>query len=353
MKERNAQTIENENLFNAIEREDLNAAKEALCNGADVNYKDNEGNTALLEASFLGNIELIKLLVKNGADTNVIFQDIDTPLTLSIDKYYETKNLDIIEFLIENGANVNHKDNDGFSILVVLLFLFNETMQMKLYNERGIKLSKVDIKKLINFFILKGLNVNHIYESNSILPLMISMGNIDAVKLLLDNGVNVNHKNNFDVSVLMQSLVLLNRKVIEKIISDTDSQVEISKIDIKNLINLVISKGANINDTCQSKSILYLMALMGNIDAVKLLLDNGVKSLSGKNIAVILFLNKQLFKIINQGFADFQVVFEDFDKNRLEIVELLINDGVDLNSVFLSAIDFYFKKYEIEEDRKY
>jgi len=39
MKERNTQTIENEKLFNAIEREDLNAAKEVLSNGADVNHK--------------------------------------------------------------------------------------------------------------------------------------------------------------------------------------------------------------------------------------------------------------------------------------------------------------------------
>lgn len=354
MKEINTQAIENENLFNAIEREDLNAAKEALSNGADVNYKDNEGNTALLEASFLGNLELIKLLVKNGADTNVVFQDIDTPLTLSIDKYYETKNLDTIEFLIENGANVNHKDSDGFSIFVVLLFLFNETIQMKLYNERGIKLSKVDIKKLINFFILKGLNVNDIYESNSILSLMISMRNIDAVKLLLDNGADVNHKNDFDVSVLMQSLVLLNRKFIEKIISDTGSKIEIPKIDIKKLINLLITKGANINDTCNSHSILYMMALTGNIDAVKLLLVHGVKPLSSENIITILFVNKQLFMVLNKVFLDYQVVvFEDFDKNRLEIVELLINNGVDVNSVCLSAIDFYFDKYEIKQERKY
>ena len=41
-----------------------------LDNGADVNARDNGGNTPLIMASMCGRIEVVSMLLKNGADVN-------------------------------------------------------------------------------------------------------------------------------------------------------------------------------------------------------------------------------------------------------------------------------------------
>jgi hypothetical protein len=38
----------------------------------DINYKDSDGNTLLNEACNDGNVKIIKILIKNGADANIL-----------------------------------------------------------------------------------------------------------------------------------------------------------------------------------------------------------------------------------------------------------------------------------------
>ena len=51
-----------------------------ISNGADVNAKDEEGNTALHLAAGFDEVEVIKILVSSGADINAINSAGDTPL---------------------------------------------------------------------------------------------------------------------------------------------------------------------------------------------------------------------------------------------------------------------------------
>lgn len=46
-----------------------------LSRGADVNLQDNMGCTALMRVAYAGFDELVKLLVKNGADTKIVDKD--------------------------------------------------------------------------------------------------------------------------------------------------------------------------------------------------------------------------------------------------------------------------------------
>ncbi len=72
-------------------------------NGADVNVKDNDGQTPLFWAR---NVDIAKVLINNGADVNA--KDIygQTPL-------FWARNVDIAKVLINNGADVNAKDIYG------------------------------------------------------------------------------------------------------------------------------------------------------------------------------------------------------------------------------------------------
>jgi hypothetical protein len=47
-------------------------AKFLIENGADINFQNNEGSTALHTAAFFCRTEIVKELLKNGADTGIV-----------------------------------------------------------------------------------------------------------------------------------------------------------------------------------------------------------------------------------------------------------------------------------------
>lgn len=78
-----------------------------IASGANVNEKDNNGGTALMNAVFWGYPEVARLLIANGADVNARykvdefrFRSGDTALSLAV----ERGNNEIAELLITNGA---------------------------------------------------------------------------------------------------------------------------------------------------------------------------------------------------------------------------------------------------------
>lgn len=77
--------------------------------GADVNAKDYEGRTALMNATMLNNIEQMKLLIAAGADVNA--QDTEGHTAIMFVRSAETAQL-----LIDAGADVNAKNKNGTTI---------------------------------------------------------------------------------------------------------------------------------------------------------------------------------------------------------------------------------------------
>lgn len=71
--------------------------------GYDVNDQDNAGNTALHEAALNGHLDIVKLLIKNGADVNMQSFEMfkDTPL---IDAS-ANGHLDVVKYLLSHGAD--------------------------------------------------------------------------------------------------------------------------------------------------------------------------------------------------------------------------------------------------------
>ena len=73
-----------------------------LDSGADVNYENKKGNTALIYASICGHTEVVKLLLYYGADTERREQKIGvTALSIAAAKGYA----EIVDLLLENGAD--------------------------------------------------------------------------------------------------------------------------------------------------------------------------------------------------------------------------------------------------------
>jgi ankyrin repeat protein len=72
-------------------------------NGADVNYKNHLGFTALMGSAKRGDLKMVQLLVQHGA--HISLKDNNHYCALH---YATSENqLDVIKYLIENGAIVN------------------------------------------------------------------------------------------------------------------------------------------------------------------------------------------------------------------------------------------------------
>jgi len=68
------------NIHDAAFWGNIEAVKQHLAEGADVNAKGEKGETPLHGAAFTGRMEVIELLIENGADVNAKDEDGGTPL---------------------------------------------------------------------------------------------------------------------------------------------------------------------------------------------------------------------------------------------------------------------------------
>ena len=89
-------------LISASKSGNLAGIKEALAAGADINYQDEDGRTALMWASCEERTELVKFLVSAGADVNLRDYYGNTALVDAI----KTENMTLVKFLESSGAKV-------------------------------------------------------------------------------------------------------------------------------------------------------------------------------------------------------------------------------------------------------
>jgi len=98
-------------IWDAAEKGNIEAVKQHLAEGVDVNAKHGVGQTPLREAARWGHKEIAELLIAKGADVNAKHGNGYTPLH---DAAYGGHK-EIAELLIANGANVNAKTDGGFA----------------------------------------------------------------------------------------------------------------------------------------------------------------------------------------------------------------------------------------------
>lgn len=81
--------------------------------GAKVNQKDNEGNTPLIEAAGVNNIEVLRTLLDAGADIMAKNEDGETPLTMAASAGVVNN----VRALLLAGADLNQQNHEGKSAL--------------------------------------------------------------------------------------------------------------------------------------------------------------------------------------------------------------------------------------------
>lgn len=165
---------------------DLKKTKELIRNGADVNGKiiayvrnkktqklEKLESTILIETIKHHQDEIIKYLVKHGADINKGNSKGVTPLMFAI-MYYPQK-MDIIEFLLNHQANYKVRDKDGMTPLT-----------------GAVGAGRIESVKIL---LKHGADVNEI-NGRGCSPLLfaIASNNADMFKLLLEKGADLKKK---------------------------------------------------------------------------------------------------------------------------------------------------------------
>lgn len=101
--------------------------------GGDINMRDGEGWTLLHHAYFYYDHDLVGLLIKYGADANIVVspgvqlseQNIPiSPFMLAVAR----RDLQAVKLFLEHGAQINTQDKEGISVLMVAVLSNNEEL---------------------------------------------------------------------------------------------------------------------------------------------------------------------------------------------------------------------------------
>jgi ankyrin repeat protein len=162
--------------FNAVENDNVEELKKLLVKESGLVYaRDDIGFTALMKASRYGEVKTVELLLKSGAEINAQADMGETALFRTID----VNNYKAAELLLKHGANPNIKEtSQDWSALQCAAYYGNLSM----------------VKLLLD----NGADVNAVGKYDQT-PLHWSMRAItwnnqkEIVELLIKRGVNINH----------------------------------------------------------------------------------------------------------------------------------------------------------------
>jgi len=290
----------------------------------DEKYKNDR--TALHYAVEEGNIEVVKELIKHGADANITDSEVNTPLDLAtendqIKKLLQSKIKDKngrtalheavenndenkVKELIENVTNVNAQNNDGWTPLHIA-------------TEKG-------HTAVVQLLIDNGADVNIQYKyGSSPLHVAAEKGNIEVVKFLIEHGADINAKNKHTSVTPLHEAAWNGHEAVAQ---------------------LLIAKGADVNaKTKNGATPLHWAAVRGHEAVVSTLFNNGAQNQHGSTAlheAVknndenkIKILIKKNAKIINAKDKNGKTALHHYTilYDNKEIVQFLIDNGADVN----------------------
>ncbi|XP_067098892.1 kinase D-interacting substrate of 220 kDa B isoform X1 [Osmerus mordax] len=173
-------TLAIQSLFSYVEDENLAAIKLHLDKFREVDSRSENGQTPLMVASEQGNIEIVKELIRRGANANLDDVDCWTALISAAKEGH----VEVVKELLENHANLEHRDMGGWSALMW-----------------GAYKGRVTVTQML---LEKGANPN-ITGQYSVYPIIwaAGRGHADIVHLLLRHGAKVNCSDKYGTTPLI------------------------------------------------------------------------------------------------------------------------------------------------------
>ena len=185
-------------LMLSVKHGNLDIVKLLIKNKADIHAKNSSGDTALMGASGVnGDLNIVKFLVKSRADVNAKDGMGQTALMHASGV---TGNLDIVRFLVESKADVDVKDEVGWTALMLASGVLDNP--------------DLDIVK----FLVKSkadVNAKDGMEQTALMHASGVTGNLDIVRFLVENKADVNTKDRIGETALMKANEKGNQDIVE------------------------------------------------------------------------------------------------------------------------------------------
>ncbi|XP_067863490.1 protein phosphatase 1 regulatory subunit 12A-like isoform X2 [Heptranchias perlo] len=179
---------------------DTEEVKRLLDRGADVNYANVDGLTALHQACIDENLEMVKFLVEHGADTNQPDNEGWTPLHAVASCGY----INIAEYLINNGASVAAVNSEGEIPSDIAEESAMKDLLQDEISRQGIDVEAArkeeehrmlqDARQWLNSGKIE--DVRNTKSGGTALHVAAAKGYLEVLKLLIQAGYDVNIKDN-------------------------------------------------------------------------------------------------------------------------------------------------------------
>ena len=135
--------IKSSNIHEAAKSGDLDAVKEAIKNGSNVNKRGEFQKTPLMIACENGHLEIVKFLIQQGADVNIKNDSGSTALFYAAEA--SKNNMEIVKLLLQKNVDVNARDSSGSTAL--MFFCFNghtESVKLLLQKNANVNVNNYD-----------------------------------------------------------------------------------------------------------------------------------------------------------------------------------------------------------------
>jgi ankyrin repeat protein len=246
-------------------------ARLLLKNGANPNFRGGDDNdsydsgcaSALMAAVESSDLQMVELLVANGADVNLICKNGNSAFSKALDRvrnfYYDKslqqKSQKIMDFLFASGLNVKAVDN------------FGETLLMKAVQSSNYPV----VERLIKMGV--PVNAKNKRGETALMLAASAIRRLDIVKSLIEAGADVNvsleYTNNYEGNSYYFCHTPLANAAAGTEITDEPN-------DLTDVMQLLVSNGAKVNFKCgNGETALTMAARSSAVKGVEKLLELG------------------------------------------------------------------------------
>ena len=278
-------------LFETLRRGEISAIKKAVNQGVDINIRDTDGNTLLMQAATYGTAEDLDFLLADGADAKAANKAGHTALMRAI------PDLAKVKLLVEHGAEVNTSAASTTPLLIA----------------SGIR----SAEDVVRYLILKGADVEAT-DMQGFDPVMAAAlaGAPANMKLLLDAGASGAagaKTRQLPATLRTSALDQTTRDLLRNRAEGVTALMSATRIDCEPCVRLLLKHGADARArTNAGLTALHYAAFKGNLTTVRLLLDAGAPV----NV------------VDDRGFTPLMMAANSKTKS-LEVVRILLDHGAE------------------------
>jgi ankyrin repeat protein len=223
----------------------IEAVKQHLAAGTDVNAKGLGGSTPLHEAAYYGRKEIMELLIASGADANAKdYYGGRTPLDVATHSKHPNASAETADLLRKHGGKTGEelKGDEPVSKAATPEPPKGKAPDISIHlavlvgNIEGVKQH-----------LAAGTDVNLISDGieKTALHSAVQVGHKEITELLIDNGANVNAKNRIGETPLHQAV---SREVVELLIANKAKVNTLSRLGATPLDTAILRKQPEITD---------------------------------------------------------------------------------------------------------